>query len=132
MTEYLSRDAILSADDLPTSDVEVPEWGGTVRVRALDGTSRDAYDASLYDLRSDKLKRTPDNMRAKLVALSVVDGEGALLFTVDDVIRLGRKSAAALQRVWDEARRLSALSEAEAEELEQSFGSAPSEVSSSV
>ena len=29
----LSRDAILQAQDLPHEDVEVPEWGGMVRVR---------------------------------------------------------------------------------------------------
>ncbi|WP_336869482.1 hypothetical protein [Sphingomonas sanguinis] len=41
----LSRDAILAAP-IPTSDVEVPEWGGTVRIRALSARARvDLLDA---------------------------------------------------------------------------------------
>ena len=39
----LSKEAILAAQDLPSEDVEVPEWGGTVRVRGLDGKGRDEY-----------------------------------------------------------------------------------------
>lgn len=128
---YLSRDDILQADDLATAEVEVPEWGGVVLVRALDGASRDAYDASLYDLKSGKPKMTPDNMRAKLVALSVVDGEGVLLFSTDDVVRLGRKSAQALERVYDKARELSGMSKEEAEGLVEGFADAPNEDSSS-
>lgn len=129
---YLSRDEILAAEDLTFEDVEVPEWGGTVRVRALDGVSRDAYEMSLYDLRAGKdPKMKPENMRAKLVALSIVDGEGASLFTEADVVRLGRKSAHALDRVWTVARRLSAIAEDEGKELVEGFGEAPSEDSSS-
>ena len=37
----LSAAEILAADDLPTEDVEVSEWNGTVRVRALTGAERD-------------------------------------------------------------------------------------------
>jgi hypothetical protein len=32
---YLSPEAILAAQDLPEADVDVPEWGGRVRVRGL-------------------------------------------------------------------------------------------------
>lgn len=31
----LSREAVLTADDLPTEWVEVPEWGGSLQIRAL-------------------------------------------------------------------------------------------------
>jgi hypothetical protein len=40
--QFLTVDAILSASDLPTEAVEVPEWGGAVKVQGL---SRAAYDA---------------------------------------------------------------------------------------
>ena len=40
---YLSRDAILQREDIKTEDVEVPEWGGTVRVRGMSGVQRDAF-----------------------------------------------------------------------------------------
>ncbi len=44
----LTKDDILGADDLATEDVEVPEWGGCVRVRALTGTERDAFEAAMF------------------------------------------------------------------------------------
>jgi hypothetical protein len=40
--QFLTVDAILAASDLPTEAVEVPEWGGAVKVQGL---SRAAYDA---------------------------------------------------------------------------------------
>ena len=32
MTIILNRDAILGAQDIPTEDIPVPEWGGSVRI----------------------------------------------------------------------------------------------------
>ena len=43
------------------------------------------------------------------MALTICDQEGERLFTDADVEALGEKSSTALNRVWDVARRLSAL-----------------------
>ena len=43
----LFKTAILAAQDLQTEDVEVPEWGGAVRVRSFTGRERDAFQASM-------------------------------------------------------------------------------------
>ena len=43
----LSKTAILTANDLQTEDVEVPEWGGAVRVRSFTGRERDAFESSM-------------------------------------------------------------------------------------
>lgn len=43
----LTREAILSADDLPAETVDVPEWGGKVRIRTMTGSERDAFESSL-------------------------------------------------------------------------------------
>ena len=43
----LSKTAILCANDLKTEDVDVPEWGGAVRVRSFTGRARDAFDHRL-------------------------------------------------------------------------------------
>ncbi|MFE3382837.1 hypothetical protein [Streptomyces anulatus] len=45
MTNYLSAEQILDADDLAIEDVPVPEWGGTVRVKGMSGTERDRFEA---------------------------------------------------------------------------------------
>jgi hypothetical protein len=123
----LSRDAILGADDRKTEDVPVPEWGGTVRVRGLSGVERDAYEAGIVQMRGDGSRAVNlQNLRGRLVSLSCVDENGARIFTDEDAIALGEKSAAALERVFDAARKLSGLSDNDVEELAEGFGDAPS------
>jgi hypothetical protein len=113
----LTREQILQADDLPFEDVEVPEWGGTVRVRTLSGQERDAFEASITEQRGRNIRIRPENIRARLVALSVVDEEGQQLFDESDIRRLGAKSAKALDRLFSVAQRLSGISNEDVEEL---------------
>lgn len=123
----LSREQILGADDVGTEDVEVPEWGGSVRVRGLSGAERDAYEASLVRTRGKNQEVNLQNVRAKLVAWSVIDENGERLFAQSDVKALGEKSASALDRVWEVARKLSRLSDEDVEELAEGFDDAQSD-----
>src|SRR3989304_4330704 len=66
----LTRDEILNANDLAREQVEVPEWGGAVLVRALTGRERDAYESSIVHPNGRAMKYTLTNMRARLVSLS--------------------------------------------------------------
>lgn len=109
----LSRDQILAAPDLPAHSVRVPEWGGDVFVRSMTGAERDAFEAAIFD--GDKVNRA--NIRARLVSLCAVDDKGDRLFSEADIEALGKKSAAALERVYAAASRLNALSPADVEEL---------------
>lgn len=118
----LTRDQILSADDLKQESVPVPEWGGDVLVRGLDGEERDAYEATIISQRGTDVKMNLNNARAKLVQRSVVDGVGSRLFDESDVKRLAKKSAAALQRVYDVAARLSGLSKEDLDDLTKNSG----------
>lgn len=106
----LTKDQILEANDLKTEVVDVPEWGGTVRVRTMTGADRDAFEASLMHIQADG-QRKPDlsNMRGKLVALTLVDDVGNLMFGMPDIDRLSLKSASALDRVFAVAQRLNGL-----------------------
>ncbi len=69
----LSKTAILTANDLQTEDIEVPEWGGAVRVRSFTGRERDAFESSM--VRGDGRDRKVDltNMRARLGCLTGID-----------------------------------------------------------
>lgn len=128
---YLSKDDILKADDLPTRDVDVPEWGGIVRVRAMSGSERDAYDASRMTKGPDgKYTLSFRDARANLVARCVIGDDGALLFNTADVARLGAKSSTALQRVADVAAELSGLADA-ADDLGKDSAAPPSDGSGS-
>ena len=127
----LSKTAILAAQDLQTEDVEVPEWGGAVRVRSFTGRERDAFEASM--VRGDGRDRRVDltNMRARLVGLTVIDESGQRLFTDEEADLLGAKSGAALDRVFAIAQKLNGLSGADVEELSKNSSGVPSAVSTS-
>lgn len=127
----LSKDDILKADDLEQEECEVPEWGGAVLVRALNGRERDDYEASCVQQRGKDMHRNLANVRAKLVVRSVIDEEGKRLFRDQDANALGLKSAAALDRVFTVAARLSRLSDEDVEELAADFDGDPSDDSSS-
>jgi hypothetical protein len=121
----LTRDAILAADDLKHEDVEVPEWGGTVRVRELTATERDQVESGTVNLsvgadgkpQADVNQSIMESFRARLAAYSIIDEAGARLFTDQDMILLGRKSSSAMQRVFNVAMRLSAFTQGDVEEL---------------
>lgn len=113
---YLTKEQILAVDDLQAEDVQVPEWGGTVRVRCMTGVERDAFERSNI---GEDGKQDISNFRAKLVARSIVDEHGNRLFSDADIEALGRKSIKALGRCFDVAMRLSAVTDDAVEELEK-------------
>lgn len=127
----LSKDAIFSQDDSKTEDVSVPEWGGTVRVRSLTGAERDDFEASMIHQVGNTARANMRNMRAKLVSLSAINEDGSPLFAAADVIKLGQRSASALDRLFSSCQRLSGLGEDDVKELAEGFGDAPNGASTS-
>lgn len=139
MGSYLNREAILKAAALKTEEVRVPEWldpdtgADVVLVRELRGRERDEWEASLAVQRGKQMVPDVANMRAKLVARSIVDGpDGEPVFTQQDVAALGELSAAALDRVFEVASRLSGLNEAGLEEMGKASETVPGDGSSSI
>jgi hypothetical protein len=110
----LSRDQILSANDIVREEVSVPEWGGSVFVSVMSGVERDQWEREIQSLGREKFL---DNLRARLAAHTIIDESGQRIFTKDDIDQLGRKSYLALQRVCDVAERLNRLSPAAMEDL---------------
>lgn len=107
----------MNAPDILYEAVEVPEWGGTVRIRGLTGSERDEFEASIIQRRGKDIEANLKNIRAKLVSLAAVDEEGNRIFTEEDVVALGRKSARVLDRLFSVAQRLSGLSSEDVEDL---------------
>jgi predicted DNA binding protein len=102
----------------------IPEWKGrTVWVRTLHASERDAYLASLRDVKRDRrgvtiVDRTA-NGSARLAVLCLCDEQGRRLFADDDAAELGLKSSAALDRITDVAARLNRLNTEALEEAEK-------------
>jgi len=128
----LSRDDILKAADNEPEEVDVPEWGGSVLVRGMTGRERDAFEVSMLTPgRGGRRQLDPANVRAKLVARCVVDDDGNRLFTDADVAELGGKSAAAVDRVYAVAARLSGMGSDDQEDMVRDFALADGAGSSS-
>ncbi len=130
MTKLLTRDAILGVNDLPTCDVEIKAWGGTVRVRSLTGAERDQFEADLIAARHAG-GVSPGNIRARFAAMCIVDEDGKNLFTADDIERLGGKSGTALDLIYQAVLKFNALTEADVEELAGNSSADPSGASTS-
>lgn len=113
MNPILSKEQILSANDLKTERVHVPVWGGDVIVKSLTGIERDRFeDHCLKDH-----GKTCEGIMALLVALAVVDESGNRMFTEADIDALGKKSAAALSVLYEAAMRLNSLDAKDVEAL---------------
>jgi hypothetical protein len=131
MGTFLTRDAILGAEDLGTEIVDVGEWGGSVTVRGMTGKERDAFEASILERRGKRMVPNTANVRAKLVARCCLDENGDRLFTDSDAEALGAKSGAAIDRVYEVAARLSGMTDEDIDELVEGFGDPTSADSSS-
>jgi hypothetical protein len=110
----LTKDQILKQDDLKSEIIDVPEWGGEVRVCVMSGFARDRFEASITGKNGGM---NMQNIRAKLAAATVADEDGKLLFGEDDIIKLGNKSCAALDRIFAAAQRLNLITNADVEDL---------------
>lgn len=128
---YLSKDDIFRADDILTSDVEVPEWGGTVRIKAWTVAQGDMYGEKLAKHHKDETFMS--QFREFMVAQSVIDENGKLMFCTADIVKLGQKSPAALKRIVLAVQELNKLQngalekgdEAEAEASEDAENESP-------
>jgi hypothetical protein len=114
----LGRDQILSGAPLAFQEVEVPEWGGAVRVREMTAGERDAFDALLLDGDQHLDLR---NYRAKLVAATACDEEGKLLFGQGDVEALTGLGTGAMDRLFEAAATLNHLTSGDIEALGKVF-----------
>jgi hypothetical protein len=121
----LSKDDLLKADDNAPEEVDLsdlPGYHGSVLIRGMTGRERDAFEVSLMQPgRGGRREVNTVNVRAKLVARCAVDEDGNRLLTDADAAALGDKSAAAIDRMYAVASRLSGMAEGAQEEMTRDF-----------
>lgn len=134
----LGKAQILGADDIEYEYVPVPEWGGPnayVKIRSMGGQQRDAFEDSVVNRKKKKGKDAETelnayNIRAKICALHIVDEEGKLLFSWEDIEALGEKSARPLDRISTRAQILSGITDDDVKELAKNSVTTVSDTSS--
>ncbi len=110
----LSLSDIIDANDAKIVDVEVPEWGGVVSVRAMTGTERDAFESSMVAAK-ERSGGLPPNLRAMFLSHALCTADGSPLGISAEA--LGKKSGAVLDRLFKVAQTLNALDKEAQERL---------------
>jgi hypothetical protein len=121
---YLGRGTILEVVDTRTEDVEVPEWGGTVRIRELTAKEREEFEGEVTKVYRHQqvgaksadgfnIELYAHKMKVSVVRMGVIDANGKNLFTKADEPVLGRKSARSINLLYSRISKLSKLDEEE-------------------
>jgi len=126
MAGLLTREKILKTDDRSYKEIQISEWGGKVRVQSLTAGERDQFEESILGAKGRDGSRevVTKNLRAKLVALTVVDKDGVRLFSHEDVTALAAKNGAAIDRLFTVAQNLSGIGQKDMDELVKNSGNA--------
>jgi hypothetical protein len=80
--KFLTAAEILGAQDVEIREVDVPDWGGTVRLRTITAEE-------MASLSSDTKK---ESSVVALLVIAAVDEDGKALFTANDFSALKKKS----------------------------------------
>jgi hypothetical protein len=115
------RDDVLDIEDIRVHIVPVPEWKKSVRLKVLSAAERDNFEASTVITKGGKQKPNLANLRARLVARCMVNGEGKRIFESGDVARLGGKSSAALDRLFAKCQEINGFSDKDIEGMTEDF-----------
>lgn len=119
----LTAEAIEKIEDFELRRVEVPEWRGHVYVRSLTAGARDKFVALCIDQKTGSVRTDMQNVTATLLAMTVCDAKGRLLYQSFEQGRgvFAAKSAAACSLLFDVATELNKLTERDIEELVTDF-----------
>jgi hypothetical protein len=105
----LSKDQILARRDLPSEEVAVPEWSGSVRLQGLSAGDADEFSASLVKRNGKNVEMDRTHYCAKLLSRCLVNEKGERVLTEGDVIALSQQAAGPIQRLTVIAEKLSGL-----------------------
>lgn len=98
----LGRDAVKSAVDVEFRDVDVPEWGGTLRLRTLT-----AEEAMQFAEGDGKFGHREAALR--VIMLCAIDEKGDRIFSDEDLPMLRKRSMKIILRVQRVAMELNGL-----------------------
>lgn len=132
----VTKAQISAAVDRKWEDVDVPEWGGEVRLMALSSADRGYIEAGSVvangqaaQLRVESLKL----YREKLVGMAMVDEAFERMYTNKEIMAgaLGNKDGGIIERLAAKVQELSGMGRFAQKEAEGNSDAAPSDSSAS-
>lgn len=112
----LSAVAILAAADLAHEDVEVSEWGGTIRIQQMSAEESSRFTDELTTLGGSR------NGMYLMLIYSARDAEGNRLFTNEQIDEIKKKNINVLNRLQLVALNLNKMTPAGRDELKNVSG----------
>ena len=120
----LNFDDIVASQDKEYQDVDVPEWGGTVRIATMSGEDRDRWELSMMQADDSSERGFKLNFdaysRVRLVAMCLVDNDFNRIFTTQkEMDALAKKSGKVMDLLYDVAQRVNGITESDIDDLEK-------------
>lgn len=127
----LNKQQINQAVDRRWEDVEVPEWGGEVRLMALSAADRGYIEAGSVVANGQNPEIKIESLkvyREKLVGLAMVDENFNRLYSNRDIVNgeLGAKDGAVIERLAAKVQQLSGMGRFAVKEAEGNSEAVPS------
>ena len=128
----LTRNQILEAKDIKTKDIEVPEWGGTIRIKQLSAKEYNDITMNMVNIRKMAAKQLSSkknsdenledainemaikNQKILLIIKSIVDENMKPLFTEADMELLYQKNTNVIDKIIAEIEEFNAVSSEDA------------------
>ena len=115
----LTRDQILSKQDIAVKELPVPEWGGSIFIRQLNRAEQDEYNKRQIgdtrmrqDAKAKQQEFTLANMYGHdtyLCICAICDEDGKAIFKRDDIEALKKKNGEVIGRIAIEIIRFSGM-----------------------
>lgn len=128
----LGKKQIDEVEDRKWEDVDVPEWGGQVRIMELSSADRGYLEAgtvvaqgSTASVKVESLK----TYRERLVAFGLVGESFERLYTNKEIAELGKKSGKVIERLAAKVQELSGMGRFAVKEAEGNSDATPSDSS---
>jgi len=119
MSNIITIDEIVKADDRKWVDVPVDEWqkGKVVRLGVMTAKSREIFEAAVQKrMRNGKLTDSK-GLKFYLLARSIIDENGSPLFNDETIKQLGEKSSVVVERLFEAAQKLNGIGSETVEEM---------------
>lgn len=107
---------IASVQDFKFVDVEMPTWGGTVRLRNLTADALDEFQRSLFVQKGAEFLPNPKRRRLKLVAYCMCDERGKVDYAAN-VEALALRDGTDVDTLYEAAATLNKLTQASRNEI---------------
>lgn len=120
--QYLTKTRISEFSHVEFKDLEVPEWGGVIRLRRMDVKDRLGL--------SESIQKHEDSLMfmVKVVAYTMVDAEGRRIYGDEDLETLLALDLEPIKRIYDASMEFSKLRGEDFEEAVKNSGPSQSAV----